>query len=842
MRKALKIGAWVVAGLLVLAVATALVITIFFQDEIKQRFEAALNDQLEAEVVLAGDASFSFFRHFPKASISFTDVTVMGGPGFSADTLLHAGRVAFLFNPFALYKGHYEVHTVEVARGFLHLEEDENGNANYSIWQADTTQTATQEPVQLELADARLADLQCRYTQSAAGQRYHGHIDQMQLSGAWYSDDFTAQVSGQMVVKEIREQGVTYVEALPLELQVAVDIALQEGRYRLLPSSIKVAGDAYQLRGDWTTTSIGWDMDVSLQGQSVSLGSMIALLPPAWREQWQGWDSEGDLNFTATLQGPWSNIAAPAIAVTFDLQEGMLTHPDLSRGITAVTLDGNFTNGSAQALATSRLEISDFSGQMGNDPLDFSLVVDNWAQPHVTLSANATMDVRQWRGLLEPLGWAQAAGRLELKDIYLSGAVEDWTTGRYSHRTEATGRVTVAALEGETEGQSWSVPVGQLALDKQRLQWEELVVLAGQSDVTTSGAIQNLWNFLSQVAQGDTTAVLEVDALVTGEQLDWADVMAFVPTGSASSPEEAINYLPYFQRIRGQVDVDFRAFVFEPFQSQSVKGRVRWSPYLTRLDGLALETAGGTLQGDGFLRVVNDQLVLEGQVLGRGVEVDDLFLGFDNFWQDFLVAENLKGTVDGDINCYVAWAQDLSFVEESTSIQAELTVRDGELVDFAPMEELSDFVKVKELRHIQFSELRNDIRVEGSRVILPAMQIKSTAMNLWISGTHTFDNTIDYQMQIDLLDVLARKVKLGKMKLEQAEQREDGLFNLYVTMTGTVDDPVFATDKAAVLARFEESRSLLDPTFLNFNEPEQQRETRITPQDVEEGELDYIDW
>lgn len=431
MRKALKIGAWVVAGLLVLVVATALVITIFFQDEIKQRFEAALNDQLEAEVVLAGDASFSFFRHFPKASISFTDVTVMGGPGFSADTLLHAGRVAFLFNPFALYKGHYEVHTVEVARGFLHLEEDENGNANYSIWQADTTQTATQEPVQLELADARLADLQCRYTQSAAGQRYHGHIDQMQLSGAWYSDDFTAQVSGQMVVKEIREQGVTYVEALPLELQVAVDVALQEGRYRLLPSSIKVAGDAYQLRGDWTTTSIGWDMDVSLQGQSVSLGSMIALLPPAWREQWQGWDSEGDLNFTATLQGPWSNIAAPAIAVTFDLQEGMLTHPDLSRGITAVTLDGNFTNGSAQALATSRLEISDFSGQMGNDPLDFSLVVDNWAQPHVTLSANATMDVRQWRGLLEPLGWAQAAGRLELKDIYLSGAVEDWTTGRY---------------------------------------------------------------------------------------------------------------------------------------------------------------------------------------------------------------------------------------------------------------------------------------------------------------------------------------------------------------------------------------------------------------------------
>lgn len=844
MRKSLKIGIGVVAGMIALPLVTALVITLFFQAAIKDRFEAAINEQLEAKVYLDGEASFSFFRFFPKASVSFQDVTVMGGPGFETDTLLHAKRVAFLFNPFSLYKGNYEVETVEVAGGFVHLTSNGKGQHNYSIWSTDTLQEDSQnKAVDLELADARLSDMELTYAAATSQQWMHLQVDQLQLGGSWQQEAFHARIRMQGRMEQWREADWVYADSLPLSIDLATDVSLAEKVYVVQPSNVDIAGDTYAIKGRIQEVGNTWDTDISVTGASVRLRSLIALMPPQIRGSLEGWDSEGDLNFTTTVKGTYSDVENPALQVNFDLKEGLIKHPELNKALTDVVLKGSFSNGQAHTAASSTLRIDNLTGKMGPDPIAISLVLDNLDAPIITLTANANLDVDWWAGLLDPLGWHEPTGRIALDNVYLKGALSDWQSGQYPHRTKATGVITVAALAGQWDDQPWAIPVGQLALDQHQLAWQELVMHTGSSDVTTTGVCNNLWTYLTQVAQGDTNAVLEVDATFIGEQLDWADVMAFVPESDGIDLEKAVNYLPYFQQYRGIIDVDFRTFKAAPFAANDVRGRIRWSPYLTRLDGLTLQTAGGQLTGDGFLRVINNQLVLEGQVLGRGVEVDELFLGFDNFWQDFIVADNLKGTVDGNIDCSVAWAPDLSFVEEATSIQAELTVRDGELVDFAPMEDLSDFVKVKELRHIEFSELKNDIRVEGTTVMLPAMQIKSTAMNLWISGTHTFANEIDYQMQIDLLDVIARKVKLGKMKLEQAEQREDGLFNLYVTMTGTVDDFEFATDKATVLARFEESRGMLDPTFLNFNAyTSDTPDKRIQPKDVIDKELDFIDW
>lgn len=843
MRKSIKIGIGVVAGLVIVPLLTALVVTVFFQETIKDRFEAAINAQLSAEVRLQGEASFSFFRYFPRAGISFRDVTIMGGPGFSSDTLLQAGRIAFLFNPFSLYNGRYDVETVVISDGFVRLQTNK-GEANYNIWLSDSTSGEMEEHgVDLELADARLENIRLTYSAAADHQFVDVGVDQLQLAGTWTKDQFSATVRTQGTIHQWRMGEVSYLESLPLEIEVTAAVSLAAQEYTLRAAKLRIAGDLYQLEGRLKGMGEAWDTDVSMKGNAVSLGSLIALLPPALQTSLEGWDSEGELDFSAVMKGAYSENAYPGILVDFELQDGTITHSTLKKPITDVVLRGHFTNGSAHRASSSTVTLQEFTGKMGNDPIELQLTVENLAHPQITLAANATLDVDGWAGLLAPLGWEAPTGRIALEEVYIKGGLDDWQSGRYPHRTQARGIITVAALSGTTAGQSWAVPLGQLKLDQHTLAWHDVVLQTGTSDVTTTGACTNFWTYLTQVAQGDTSAVVEIDATLTGEQLNWDDVMAFVPASDGVALDQAVNYLPYFQQYRGVVDVDFRRFMAAPFTANQVRGRIRWSPYLTRLDGLSLETARGTLHGDGFLRVLNNRLVLEGQVVGRGVAIDQVFLGFDNFWQEFIVADNLKGTVDGDIDCSLSWSPDLRFEEEATSIQAKLTIRDGALVDFAPMEDLSDFVKVKELRHIEFSELKNDIRVQGTQVVLPAMQIKSTAMNLWISGIHTFDNNIDYQMQIDLLDVLARKVKLGKMKLEQAEQRQDGLFNLYVTMTGTVDEPVLATDKATVLARFEESRSLLDPTFINFNSQETQLQNKpLQPQDVIDQELDFMDW
>ena len=72
----------------------------------------------------------------------------------------------------------------------------------------------------------------------------------------------------------------------------------------------------------------------------------------------------------------------------------------------------------------------------------------------------------------------------------------------------------------------------------------------------------------------------------------------------------------------------------------------------------------------------------------------------------------------------------------------------GELNKYKPLEALSKFVELEELKEIKFKRLQNSILVKEGVIIIPKFEILSSAMNLSIAGTHTFNNDIDYHLSL----------------------------------------------------------------------------------------------
>jgi hypothetical protein len=70
-------------------------------------------------------------------------------------------------------------------------------------------------------------------------------------------------------------------------------------------------------------------------------------------------------------------------------------------------------------------------------------------------------------------------------------------------------------------------------------------------------------------------------------------------------------------------------------------------------------------------------------------------------------------------------------------------------------------------------------------------------MNISGSGTHDFDNMVDYHIVMLLSDVLGKKVKSNVTEFGEIE--DDGLGNtkLFISMKGPVMDPDFAYDRKA---------------------------------------------
>ena len=81
-----------------------------------------------------------------------------------------------------------------------------------------------------------------------------------------------------------------------------------------------------------------------------------------------------------------------------------------------------------------------------------------------------------------------------------------------------------------------------------------------------------------------------------------------------------------------------------------------------------------------------------------------------------------------------------------------MIIEEGELIDFEPLENLSSFVSIDDLKHVKFSTLENTIEIEDEVLTIPAMEIKSSALSVFLSGTHTFTQEIDYRIKLLLSD------------------------------------------------------------------------------------------
>lgn len=841
MRKVLKRILVVAVGLVVLVGALLATIPYFFGNALKARFEKAINQQITGTVHLKGDARFSLLTHFPNASMSFEQVLVMGGAPFANDTLLSAGRMALLFNPLSLLSGKYVVETVEIEDGMLSMYTDQQGRSNFDIWQTDTA-GSSQDGVNIDLQRAHLYNFNISYGEDSRWAFYSIAHD-VTLSGHYRSAALYAEVQGSLTVSKFKSNGVTYIDSLPVELLLAGDLLPDEGIYQLSPSILTIAHDAYHLKGRVEQQGEQWHVNFIAKGQDISLASLISMLPEDLSGTLQGIDSEGNLTFEANVEGPVSGAKAPLVTAMFSLHDGTLYHPDLPRALTDVVLEGSITNGGDKGWPASQFLVKDFEAYLGEYPMRGTLALQNVAEPEIDATIEAKINLADWQSLLARIGWYHAGGQLALEGVQIKGRWADMVAGRYNHRWQATGSLQMAEVKGTQDDQPWRVSNGRLTLRDDAITIDKVSLASGASDVMLHGNINAFWQQIDALLSGENAPPLQANIDVTGSRLVWEDISALLPAGaSASTESHAESYLSYFKRAKGVVDVALDTLEVDDFSGTAAKGRFRLSPYMNRLDGIAIRTSGGLLQADGFLRVIENTLQLEGAIRGESLAIQSLFNGFDNFRQDFLVSENIEGTLDCSINGFMAWDSTLQYLTPLTDIEGELVITNGQLKKFEPLRQLSDFVQVRELEHIEFAELRNVIRVQGDQVVIPAMQIQSTAMNLWVAGKHTFDQKIDYQFKIDLLDVLGRKVRLRQMQLAEAKQRGEGPFNLYITMTGTVENPVFETNKGEVLKKFAASKETLDPRFINFDSWEEKPKPVQQPRHSRKDDLEYIDW
>ena len=144
--------------------------------------------------------------------------------------------------------------------------------------------------------------------------------------------------------------------------------------------------------------------------------------------------------------------------------------------------------------------------------------------------------------------------------------------------------------------------------------------------------------------------------------------------------------------------------------------------------------------------------------------------------------KHIKGELTGLVNFSAGLDERMKIKKETILADCDVVIQDGELSGFEPMRKLSRYIDVEELEDVKFSTLTNQIFIRNEEVIIPKMDISSSAFDITGSGLHGFDKNFTYKVKVSLSELLSKKAKKSDKKESEWVIEDDGLGRVFIPL------------------------------------------------------------
>lgn len=785
---------------LLVAIVTFSLLGYLYRDQIKERFINQLNKGLQTQIFIR-DISVNVLRSFPLASISLKDVVVLETPnGQDRDTLIAAQRVYFQFSVADLLKRNYTIRQMEVARASVNMKIFENEQNNYTFWVQDRDEPKDEHDLELQLQSVILNDLDFRFTDKANNHLVVASLGNARVSGNFTQNNYLLETRGDLFLEELRIDNAFMAGNNRLQFNFGF-LVENNDVFTFRDGSFQFGSHAFLAQGSLDFSDELTYLDLKFSGDDLQLENFIKDLPPRYARYFEGYTSRGSFYFDAAISGTFSSVVNPYVSANFGIQSGQMIHRRANLKFEDVSFDAAFENGTSRSTQSSRLVVSDFYARLNQSELSGKGSVFNFDAPELDFTLFSDINADEWLRFLQIDTISRADGRL-LVDLAFKGKLDESRTFK-SHQFMAS------KIKGEVKAEDFSFAMKNDNLDYNSITADfvfnnnDIVVehfsgKASGSDFEMKGYFRNVlpWLFLEDER-------LQINASLVSDRLNFNELLQHSVSESDTT---------YQLRLSDKIDFHFRADVgslaFRRFEAQNVKGTLNMKDQLFYASDISLSTMKGHIYANGYINGQNDDyLIMGSDARFDNVDVYDLFYQTGNFGQQSISYENIRGRITADASFVSHWTPQLEVDWQTLETTADIKVEDGELINYKPMLALSRFIRVGDLNQVKFSTLENQIRIKDQNIIIPDMEINSNAINIQLSGEHTFENEIDYRLQVLLSDLLARRNRESRNPQEQyGDIIDDGLgrTTLFLRVTGNIDDPVFRYDTHGVREKLRE--------------------------------------
>lgn len=749
-----------------------------------------VNKHLKTEVRIDPEnINLTILKSFPDCAIEFKELTAMDSKEFkSNDTLLYAKRLSLAFNIKDLFNKNYTIKKIELDQARCHIKVDKKGNANYLVWKSDGTKTSS-DSLRFALEKISLTNVNLIYKDSKHKIKLNTVIKELHFKGNFSENNYTLKSDGNAFVNLFQVEKVKYLNNKNLKFNIEFEV--NGSTYSIKRSETSINTTQLVSNGAFVIKDSLQSLDINFNGKNLDISTTLSLLPEKFQNQINDYESEGE--FYASGECHYKNGQPFILKSDFGIKKATITYKKQSAKLENVNLMGSIEINEKR----SSLKLKSISANLNSNTFSGNMELSHFEDPYLKLNLAVNTKLEDLIAFYPIDTLQEVSGNIKVT-AEIEGLISEMKSSAYSPKVLAKGSAVISDLKAKFKQSEKviNIPEGEMQLNNRHLNVYGLKIIKGNSNVMLVGEMPNFLSYLF-----DSKLPLTIIAQVNSDNIEVEDFIFGTGKSSENSSVSIADNLDF------NISVNVKYLTFGKFSADNLKGNMLLKNKKLALKDLVLKVTDGEVKLNAFADASGEMIKVSADCDLNKLNIQKLFSQLNNFGQTTIQDKNLKGFVTASIDFACTWDKKLITDLNSLNLTSSILIERGELLGFKPLESLAKYIDVNELRHIKFSTLQSAVEIRNRVITIPKTSIKSTAINMELWGKHTFDNVIDYHIQLLLSEILSKRPIANKAfdeELSLVENDSENRRSVFILMTGPIDNPTIKYDKKGAKEKIKE--------------------------------------
>lgn len=685
---------------------------------------------------------------------------------------LEAGRIHAALDLKGIFSGDIRIKNLVLEEGGLKLFVQKNGYSNLSIFRSEKKNDSRKggnNDLAKKLGNIRFLNFGIAYSDSVKekyyGALFHDATNIIEPTDSSTNASLTGSVLFNGLTFRVDKGGFLMNQETTLALALGYDE--DEKTLKIYPSTLESAThDKIGINGVFDFSDTIKKFHLNFEAKKIAVKNALPLLNKRLQKQIDSIGIQTNVDTRVKLAGILGRPGLkPQVDVYFETDTFRYALPvGVLRKMKA---SGTFTNrADTTKLAdvfNSRLIAPKITGFFETIPFAFKLVVTNFRNPRADLDGRIEADSTNLGALLDPARYRFRHGKAQI-DFHFSGSLKKFYNAEkdtFDGKIRGKASLSNIAMDYLPQKVHLSKISGDFTFNEKTVLFPNLLFSDGQNMLFVRGKMLDLIPYLF----GSPKPLrANVDINIPDWQLNWLETLLAAKGTVKTQPKSKMRLSELLDNAIDKMEIiaklDAKRLRYRHFSGRDVKGQLTIRNNAMRIEYFVLKAFGG-----GNVRLSGEMdnsgsgkyphLALRGKI--ANADVHSVFYSFDDFGQNTITHNNLKGLLNTDFSFESALNNNVKLVPSSMKGLLRIDLTNGYIINFEPFMKMKRLIfKRRNFERVKFAPIRNDFRLNGQEIDIAPMEIESNVLTLYIDGIYSFGNKTDINIQIPLSNLKKR--------------------------------------------------------------------------------------